>query len=185
MTAPTLLGVRDRAVAHVRAALPGLAECREYRGEFAAAEVVRVSFNVPAVWVDFGATETWSPSGEPDASGAEAARWDTVATYHAYVAASRLEGQDVLPWTEAVARAIAGQRWGLTDCSSAVISRVENRYSIPGDDRGVEIHSITWRQPLRLGAAPLDTGEVPTTVYLGQVPEIGIGHEDDYEQVAP
>lgn len=181
MSALDLVQVRDAAVAGIRAALPWLAEVRDYRGEFVAAEIQRVSLNVPCVLIDFDATERWREAGTGE--------WDCDAAYVAYVATSLLEGQDGLATVQAVALAIAGQRWGLQNpdgrISGARITRVHNRYTIPADDAGVQIHSVHWLQPLRLGAPVVDGAEVrPVEIWLGQAPEIGIGHAPDYERIA-
>lgn len=49
-----------------------------------------------------------------------------------------------------------------------------------------EVWTVEWRQIIHLGASVwADEGSVPTTVFLGQSPEIGFGHEQDYTQVHP
>ena len=49
-----------------------------------------------------------------------------------------------------------------------------------------EVWKVEWRQLVHLGESEWkDEGEVPTTVYLGMAPEIGIPHVDDYEQIIP
>ncbi len=183
MPALDLVKLRDAAIAGIRAALPWLAEVRDYRGEFVAAEIQRVSLNVPCVLIDFDAVPKWSFAGTGE--------WDVEAHYVAYVVSSPLEGQDALEIAQAVALVIAGQRWGLQApdgrISSAQIERVANRYTIPADEAGITIYSVHWRQPLRLGTPDPQDGPAvtPVAVYLGQAPAIGTGHEPDYVQVAP
>lgn len=165
MSALDLVQVRDAAAAGIRAALPWLAEVRDYRGEFVAAEIQRISLNVPCVLIDFDATAKWVSAGTGE--------WDVDAHYVAYAVASPLEGQDALACAQAVALAIAGQRWGLQGpngrISSACIERLANRYTIPADEAGITIYSIHWRQPLRLGAPDPEDGPTvtPIEVWLG------------------
>ena len=68
--------------------------------------------------------------------------------------------------------------------------RAANLYSGKLDGKGVALWAVTWLQQLR--ARPEDfalpaagEGEIPETVKSGFDPEIGIGHEGDYEQVVP
>jgi hypothetical protein len=49
-----------------------------------------------------------------------------------------------------------------------------------------EIFRVEWRQLINLGeTAWNDTGVTPSIVFMGQAPEIGPAHLDDYVQVAP
>lgn len=49
-----------------------------------------------------------------------------------------------------------------------------------------EVWRVEWRQLLHIGTSVWDDeGTTPTTVMLGMSPDIGLGHEADYVQVAP
>jgi len=49
-----------------------------------------------------------------------------------------------------------------------------------------EVWCVEWRQLVNLGESVWkDDGAAPTTVFLGFAPDIGLGHEADYVQVAP
>lgn len=49
-----------------------------------------------------------------------------------------------------------------------------------------EVWCVQWRQILHLGASMWDDeGSQPDVVMLGLDPDIGIGHEQDYEQIVP
>jgi len=49
-----------------------------------------------------------------------------------------------------------------------------------------EVWCVEWRQVVHLGESVwTDEGLTPTTVWTGQAPAIGTGHEADYDQVAP
>jgi hypothetical protein len=68
------------------------------------------------------------------------------------------------------------------------VSRPENINMSPGEFKpgaaGYESWCVTWEQTIFLGVTTWDdTGVVPETVMLGIAPDIGIGHEPDYEDI--
>ena len=68
--------------------------------------------------------------------------------------------------------------------------RAANLYSGKLDGKGIALWAVTWLQQFRARpedfALPLpDPAGIPETVKSGFDPDIGTGHESDYEQVAP
>jgi hypothetical protein len=68
------------------------------------------------------------------------------------------------------------------------VSRPENISMSPGEFKpgvaGYESWCVTWEQTIFLGVSAWnDTGVVPEIVMLGIAPDIGIGHEPDYEDI--
>ena len=68
------------------------------------------------------------------------------------------------------------------------VSRPENINISPGEFKpgaaGYESWCVTWEQTIFLGSSAWDdTGVVPETVMLGIAPDIGFGHEPDYEDI--
>ena len=79
----------------------------------------------------------------------------------------------------------SSNRWGLKGVGPAEQVRSQNLYGGTIDSKGVALWTVTWRQALRI--RPLSEEEdcpIPSEVYLGQAPEIGAGHEADYERVS-
>ena len=77
-------------------------------------------------------------------------------------------------------------RWGLDGVGPVEQVRSQNLYSGMIDKHGVALWAVSWRQSVRL--RPLDEQTdypIPRRVYLGQAPEIGDGHAQDYDQVIP
>ncbi len=77
------------------------------------------------------------------------------------------------------------QRWGLPVGPAEVIGCYQDDF-VPDLDQ-YEVWRVEWVQVIHLGESVWkdDGTEVPTTVYLGQYPEIGLAHVDDYVQVYP
>jgi len=179
----TPLEIQQAAVAAIKTALPQLATCAAYAGEFSGGDLQRASVQSPAVLV---ACLSCTRSGDVDCGDV-----DWLCRYTAYCmarsSANRLDRADsalALAWS--VVPALDGLRFGLTGVLPAKVTRVDNLYAENWDKASVALWAVTWEQKARIFAAsdPSDEGgKTPEEIYLGQAPEIGAAHEDDYELV--
>ncbi len=74
-------------------------------------------------------------------------------------------------------------RWGLGDA----VEQPVDLGACPGlfkpDDKGFESWVVVWKQTVHLGDVWQDADFLPTDVYIGEAPNIGAAHKDDYEKV--
>jgi hypothetical protein len=87
--------------------------------------------------------------------------------------------------SEQITRVLAkGQTWG---CDYAYPSRkpsARNLYGGELSNKRVQMWEIKWRQIIRLGEPGWQPeGIMPTRLYVGQAPNIGPGHEGDYDLI--
>jgi hypothetical protein len=177
----TPMQVQQAAVAHLKAALPGLRTCELYAGEFSGGEISRASLAAPAVLVVcLGATR-----GQEHGNG----EYDFLARFAAYCltrhAGSRSErGVLALELAESVLAALEGGRFGLCGLSGARVARLDNLYGEAFDKAGVALWAVSWEQRLRLGADIWSAeGVLPQELYVGFAPEVGLPHEEDYIKI--
>lgn len=181
MATPTQL--QQAVVDQLKAALPGLRSCDLYAGEFAGGELSRASLAAPAVLVAcLGATR-----GSDHGSG----EYDFLCRYSAYCLTRHAGGREqrgvlALALAEAVLSQIEGARFGLAGVSAAKVTRLDNLYGAEFDKAGVALWAVTWEQKALFGADLWATdGVLPTSLFVGISPEIGLPHEDDYTEVTP
>lgn len=75
-------------------------------------------------------------------------------------------------------------RWGLQGIGQPQAVRSDNLYSSEVDKKGVMLWAITWRQSLTIGDNQfVEDGTLPTELYVGYDPEIGVANEAEYEQL--
>ena len=196
-----LEAVRDE----IKAWLPDLKTCAVHDGRFDLPEVKRFAVKAPAVLVACLGTVSVEDRGD---EGIESLRlWaafvltrSTPGLLRGEAARNLVDNLELLilrgyyvtndqgvvitdPITGA--RTLAN-RWGLRGIGPAEQVRSQNLYSASTDKDGVSLWAVTWRQKLRL--EPLSEEEdcpLPSEIYLGQDPDIGMDHELDYRRVNP
>ncbi|WP_034765491.1 hypothetical protein [Chrysiogenes arsenatis] len=178
---PSIDLLRRTIVADVATRLPHLRECRPHPGRFDLAELRRLSATTPSVLVatlGMVAAEELS-TGE---RGLELAMAAFVVTSDQR---QLLKDVAALNIVEALALHLPFQRWGLPWAFPATAVQAENFYSGDVDRAAVAFWAVSWRQKVRLGTRWDDgpDGVLPTSLYVGFTPEIGIPHEDDYWQI--
>ena len=181
MAAP--IEIQTASVSVIKAALPELATCKEYAGEFSAGELQRASVLAPAVLVAcLGGTRV----GEVDDGGVD---W-----MYRFVAYCMVRGVidrnhragGALGLASAVIAAIDKKRFGLTGVWPAKVTRMENLYAEAWDKASIALWAVTWEQQARIAAVEdWVSGVRPEEIYLGFAPEIGAAHEADYVKVWP
>jgi len=181
MATPTQL--QQAAVDHLKIALPGLRSCDLYAGEFAGGELSRASLAAPAVLVAcLGATR-----GADHGNG----EYTFLARYSAYCLTRHAGGREqrgvlALELAEAVLAQIESGRFGLAGVSAAKVTRIDNLYGEAFDKAGVALWAVSWEQQLLLGADIwAGDGVLPSQLFVGYAPEIGVPHTDDYFEVTP
>lgn len=175
----TPLNIQRAAIEAVKAAIPTLATCAQYAGEFSGGELSRASVQSPAVLVAcLGITRD---------SGVDCGQVDWMCRFTAYCMVRHAGGrwpraEGALELAALVLAAVDGSRFKfLTGVWPAKVTRLDNLYAEAFDKSGVALWAVTWEQKTRLGSDEWAESEsVPTSLYIGIAPEIGAAHEDDY-----
>ena len=77
------------------------------------------------------------------------------------------------------------RRWNGVRTGPAYVTSVHRSDFNPDLDQ-FEVWCVEWSQPVHLGNTIwTNDGTVPTDVFVGYSPDIGLGHKQDYEQVVP
>ncbi len=173
----TLTELQSAAVAGISAAIPSLAQCEPYAGQFAGDAGGRVAIHAPAVLV---AILGCKPLSDPGTG-----QFDVSCRMAAYVLARFANDRNkreagCVDLAEAVAVLIHQNNWGLAGVGCARINQLQGMTNITADKAGFSIWSVTWDQDIRLGAAPVNDYGPLTDVRIGQPPAVGAGHEADY-----
>lgn len=161
--------------------LPDLKTCEPHGGRFDKNEIKRVSGRAPAVYVAVLAT------GRPEPVGT--GEQDVPVTFAAYAVAidkpKLSKAVAALNITELLVTRIYAQQWGRPEhVFGAGPASSRNLYSGVIATKGVALWAVTWRQTVRVGDDVFVTDlPMPSTLYLGISPEIGEGHESDYEEI--
>lgn len=174
----TPLHIQQAATETVDAAVPDLATCAPYAGEFSGGEIARSSVKSPAVLVAcLGATR----HGDVDSG-----QVDWQCRFAAYCMVRHAGGRaprsvEALALAELVVAAIDGGRFGLTGVYPARVTRLDNLYAEAFDKAGVALWAVTWEQVARLGVDEWTAdGTRPEMLFVGIAPETGLPHKDDY-----
>lgn len=180
VTPPDLLGTLPATVAGViHGALSGLRDCRGIAGRLNVEQIKQLGIKTPAVLVSrLRARQDKSYSGPHP-------------TFRLQMAAFILCKDELgLPRDLAAANIaqvlltlVPDQQWGLIDdLMPAEAVTEEPLVSIEANKQGLALTAVLWEQVAAL--TPFPTAEAITPeVYLGQAPEIGAAHEDDYERI--
>jgi len=177
----TLDDLRQAIADNIKTKLPDLRDCRPHAGRFDLAELRRVATKTPAVFIAcLGVKESeLQESGECDADLVMAA---FVVTSDAKALPKDVAALNII---EFLLLYIPGKQWGLGGKAfKAREVQAQNMYSGEVDKTGTAMWAASWRQKVRLGESIWDeTGVLPSHVYFGIVPEVGIGHEEDYWEI--
>lgn len=188
-----LAELHQAIVDDIRAAFPGLATVEFYRGE---GLEDRKTLPPPACLLDLTELEVL----QDDDPGTE--QTCVMAKFEAELVISfrttqakrsvRMLAASLVAW-------LRNRRWTdptqpafkLPTGPALVIGAYPDDFRVMGAQRDqdlpqFEIWRVEWQQRIHLGATVwTDEGTVPTQVFIGQLPEIGIGNEDEYTQVVP
>ena len=177
---------RNAIAAYIRSMMPNLGECRPHPGRFDLEELKRVSAKTPAVYV-----ACLGVSGATDAGGDDA-MVDAGLAMAIYVVTTDRQGLPrdvaVLNIVEALSLALVGNRFGVADVGVPSEIKGQNLYAGNVDRIGVAMWGLSWKQSVRLKAESSEFGDtenpvLPTEIYAGFTPDVGIGNESDYVQV--
>ncbi|MDE2667551.1 MAG: hypothetical protein OXI69_15530 [Acidobacteriota bacterium] len=186
----------EAVAAEIQAWLPELKTCEGHDGRFDLAELKRRALKTPAVLVSCGGTTSVEERGDEGINSTR--QWTAFVLTRDAPGLSRGEAArnlvDALEFLillgairteEKTGVQRQSNRWGLRGVGQPEQLRSQNLYSGTIDKKGVALWAVSWRQTLSL--RPLTEEEdcpIPSHVYLGQAPEIGTGHEADYERVS-
>jgi hypothetical protein len=167
----------------VKAAIPDLATCAQYAGEFSGGELGRGSVQSPAVLI--------ACLGVTRVGDVETGEDDWLCRFTAYCMLRHAGGrwprsEGALDLASSVVTAVNRSRFKfLKSVWPAKVTRLDNLYAEAFDKSGVALWAVTWEQKTRLG--PDDWAEsviAPRSLYFGIAPDIGVAHEDDYVRVS-
>ena len=188
------------------------ASCEAYGGRFDAGELGQISVQAPAVragclavasaQADTDGSVTFEfrlaavaisrklAKGEPE--GAQAARLATRIAFELGRAQRDSDGKNLWPRACFSAAELDKAREGGSrgaDIGAPREIRCANLYSGELHDKRIALWALTWTQQFRALASdfdlPLpDPAGIPAAVLSGRAPEIGTGHEGDYDAVA-
>lgn len=166
---------------HLKAEVPGLRTAEPYAGQFEADGPGRVTFQAPALFVAmFG--------GELSDPGTEEVVCEVRATAFVVAVLGRTEQErdsSAVALAEAVALKVRASNLGVTPSSGAKLDEAVRLHSKDLESKGFGIWAVRWTQKVRFGTSVWTGGATPTEVYLGQEPNVGEGHEADYDRVVP
>jgi hypothetical protein len=177
---PSLSGLAEAAAVAIEAAVPGLRTCEIYAGQFTEGEGRKKSFLAPAVFVSLAGGAVTDPgTAELDIE----ARMVAFAIWKADKGRNA-RGVGASELAAAIALAVRGNQWNVPGVRAARLGRVVNLYSAKLDAQGLALWSVEWSQVVRVGESIwAEDGIVPVEVFAGYVPDVGEGHEADYEEV--
>jgi hypothetical protein len=161
--------------------ITGLNACALHAGPIDLSELAHIAGQAPAIYLSVLEIPNLAEPGTGER--------DVDLGLAAYIAATDGPGlpgiEAAVNLVEALLIHIPNNCWDLasgTFGARDVTSRNLHDGSI--DMQGVALWAVTWKQTIRLGDSVWDEqGFLPTQVYLGQAPQIGDGHEADYEPI--
>lgn len=176
---PDLLAVLPQLTAeHIHSWLPGLASAQGMVGRLDLAEVKRTGIRAPAVLVSrFGSKLFQTLAGPHHIYLTDMA---------AFIVTKDQPGLDRNAAAAAISQVLMTR---LPDLNLSVegVGEVSDlaEHSLDSAEtkaNGVALWAITWKQRLALTGLP-EPEPISPALYVGQAPEIGAAHEDDYEQI--
>ncbi len=166
---------------HLQGQVAGLRTAEAYAGQFDEDGPGRVTFQAPALFVAvFG--------GELSDPGTEEVVCDLRVTAFLVAALGRTEqdrDSSAVALAEAVALQVRASQLGVTPSAGAKLEEVVRLQSKALAAGGLGIWAVRWTHKVRFGTSVWAGGATPIEVYLGQEPQVGEGHEADYERVVP
>lgn len=178
IAADFLASLPGAIAAELRELLPGLRQCEGMEGRFDLDELKTVTARAPAVLVARLGASMPRPLAGP--------HWH----YHLRMAAFVVT-KDTLDLRrdlaagaicQALLRRIPGATWGLAACGDARDVADQSLSGAALKAKGIALWAVTWTQPVVLADLPEDV-PVALELYVGQAPEIGAAHEDDYVRI--
>lgn len=168
----------DAVAADLKAKFPGVKSCEVHPGQFDLKELARISSQAPAFRV---ATYEFSKIDEADGGEVD---FDCGLSLAIITTDKKGLPREVaaVNLSEQLTRLLAkGQSFG---CAYAFASHSPTARNLYGGELSrlkVQMWEVKWRQTIRLGDPDWQPeGVMPTELYVGESPNIGIGHEDDY-----
>ena len=171
-----LSGLPDRVAAEIAALLPGLRTCRGFAGRLDVKALKARGIAAPAVLVSRLRLQQDQTRSGPHHS------------FKAQMAAFILCKDELgLPRdtgaaniAQALLTLIPDANWGAPDhigCAEGVAE--EPLVSAESEELGMALTAISWEQIISLEPWP-EAQPITPQLYLGQAPQIGAAHEDDY-----
>lgn len=160
---------------------PELRECKPHGGRFDKKELKRISGRAPAIYVAPIATGKAMPTGTgqqelPLSIAAFVVTTDQRKLPRAVSALNLVQG---------LVTGINNQSWGMEEqIFSAGPASSKNLYSGEIDKIGIALWGVSWQQKVLVGENIWKTDlPMPAKLYVGISPDIGKGHEDDYQVI--
>jgi len=173
----SLTELQAAAVAGIKVAIPSLAQCEPYAGQFSGDAGSRVAIHAPAVLV---AMLGCKPLSDPGTG-----QFDATCRMAAYVLARYANDRNkreagCVDLAEAVATLIHLNNWSLPGVGCARINQMQGMTNVTADKAGFSIWSVTWDQDIRLGAVPANNYGPLTDISIGFAHN---GQAPDYVQL--
>jgi hypothetical protein len=169
----------DRVADTVRLALPDLQDCRGVAGRYNLEELKRDTILAPAVLISLlGARQ------DIDWTGPENGFLLSMAAF--VVTRDRLglrRDAAALNICQALMALIPNMAWGMDALGPARRVRADSLITVATRSSGASLWAVTWDQPAIVAFTEPAAQPLDPRLYLGLAPEIGFGHEDDYQQV--
>jgi phage gp37-like protein len=166
----SIVDVRDDIVDAIQTALPSLVWVEATGGGFSEAELRRKALQAPGVLVACeGASDGRNEGGDI------AVTWAWSAYVFTRSTSSSSRDAQALVFCEALAGAIAENRWGRSDTHKPQRIRARNLYSGELDRQGVAIWAVTWDQAVDYTPASSSS----TDPFSDFVAEWDLAPEDD------
>lgn len=164
--------------AAIKLGFPELRECKGISGRFDLARLAKDTVKAPAVLVSqLGAKQGKTLYGNLptfDLSMAAFIITNDRKGLHRDTAAANI--------AQALLKLIPENHWGLEDLGQARDVREQSLVTAKTRGAAASLRAITWVQPATFTLVPV-LEPVAIELYFGQSPNIGPGHEGDYEQI--
>lgn len=149
------------------------------------------TFATPAIFFELTGID---PQSDGDDSGSE--QFNATLSFSTYVCCSYRAESAKLSVRELVAAVIEetwDNSWGLPVSGAEIVTAQPDQFSVEpggtgsGTSQAYEVWRIDWAQDVKLGASiwATDPETIPSAVFCGWAPNVGIEHEPDYDQVIP
>jgi hypothetical protein len=169
----------DAISTRIRTAVPGLVEARAHPGRFDTEELRRVALRAPCV---LSACLGFSVVGDPGTGERDVEL--VLASFVVTRGQADAAAAAALEFAEALVLLVGEERWGRPGVQPATRISADNLFAASGTS-GAALWAVSWRQVIRIGESVWAETENPIKeFYAGRAPDIGAGHEDDYELVA-
>jgi hypothetical protein len=141
-----LIGLRDRIVATINGLFPnGPVEAFKHRGEWTEESVAAYASKTPCIAIAYTGAKDWETDGDGTNQG--------LIAITAFVITEVADGDEddaSLALTEFLLRLVPGNRFGAEHVSGGENADGLNQYTHKLDDKGVNIHSVTWVHQIEL-----------------------------------